>query len=364
MLVNKASSSEEKLQRIEIHSSIKSMIIKQTTFLFFLSLWVVQAAFSQKIYAPDQPLSGPGGADYSHAEVVMHDFAEAADGYWLFEPAAPVPQTAPVVVFCHGYGAYNPMIYGQWIKHLVRKGNIVVFPRYQENLFFPRPPAFSGNVASAIRQAQEEMASRQHIQPQWDQLAFVAHSYGGVICADLAVNFAAYKIPKPLAGFLCSPGTGPLNGGRLKTYAEIPEDFQLLVIVSEQDPIVGDEFGLKVFNTATKVKRRNFIRQHSDTYGWPAITAGHNEPYALEEQFDTGVRNYSANKALRVAKVNPIDYSGYWKLADALLDCSRSGNHCQYAFGNTPEQRSLGLWSDGKPVRELEVILPNLPPEN
>lgn len=337
-------------------------MVKKVVAILVIIISLTRISFSQQIYAPDQPLHGPGGSDYLHQEVVMLDFAEEADGYWLFEPAAPVPKSAEVVVFCHGYGAYNPMIYGQWIKHLVKKGNIVLFPRYQENLFFPRPNAFSTNVATAIKDAKKEMEERNHIQAIWDNLAFIGHSYGGVIAADLAVNFSNHKIPQPAAALLCSPGTGPLSGGRLKSYEAVPADLQLLITTSENDPIVGDEFGLKVFHTATRVVRRNLVRQFSDDHGWPAITSGHNEVYGLDEQFDSGVRNYSANKALRMAKVNPIDYSGYWKLGDALLDCSRYGKNCNIAFGNTPEQTSLGTWSDGTPVKPLSVLIPtNIP---
>jgi hypothetical protein len=28
---------------------------------------------------------------------------------------------------------------------------------------------------------------------------------------------------------------------------------------------------------------------------------------------------------------------------------------CQYALGNTPQQTDMGHWSDGTPVRKLEV---------
>ena len=30
------------------------------------------------------------------------------------------------------------------------------------------------------------------------------------------------------------------------------------------------------------------------------------------------------------------------------------------AFGNTPDQRYLGHWPDGSPMRELEVLLPGV----
>ncbi len=288
----------------------------------------------------------------------MLDFATKPDGYWLFLPAAPTPTTAPVVLFVHGYGAYNPMIYGQWIRHLVRKGNIVVFPRYQENIFAPRPDDFAQNVAQAIHDAQKELEHNPSITADWTQLAFMAHSYGGVITADLAVNFKNYNIPQPKAALLCSPGTGPLSGGRLKTYAEMPSDIKLLIMGSQEDPVVGDEFGIKVYKTATGVSQRNLLRQFADRRTGEGLSAGHNESYSVDTAFDSGMRNFTTKRALRISKVNPIDYYGYWKLGDALLDCSRHGTHCEFAFGDTPQQRALGTWSDGQPVRELEVVVP------
>ena len=95
--------------------------------------------------------------EYHHQSVDFQDFAQKADGYWLFEPAAPKPDSAHVIVFVHGYGGYNPMIYGKWIQHLVRQGNIVIYPRYQKNLHSPRPRKFSTNVSQAIRDALIEL---------------------------------------------------------------------------------------------------------------------------------------------------------------------------------------------------------------
>ncbi len=309
---------------------------------------------------PGQPLQGPGSSEYLHETVEFLDFAEDPDGYWLFLPQTPVAKKAPVLVFVHGYGAYNPMIYGQWIRHLVRKGNIVIFPRYQENLFAPRPDDFAQNVAQAVLDAQKELETRGELKADWSQLAFIAHSYGGVITSDLAVNYEKYGIPPMVAALLCSPGTGPLSGGRLKTYAEMPSDLKLLIMVSEDDFVVGDEFGLKVFQTAEGVEQRNFIRQYASKRKNQGISSGHNECYSVDEAFDSGVRNFTAKRALRISKLDALDYRGYWKLGDALLNCARSGADCEIAFGDTPAQKSLGEWSDGQALRTLEVLLPQV----
>jgi hypothetical protein len=49
-----------------------------------------------------------------------------------------------------------------------------------------------------------------------------------------------------------------------------------------------------------------------------------------------------------------LDY-GLWKLFDGLSDAAFFGKNREYALGNTPQQRFMGKWSDGVPVKELVV---------
>ena len=37
------------------------------------------------------------------------------------------------------------------------------------------------------------------------------------------------------------------------------------------------------------------------------------------------------------------------------MSCSFANQDCQVAFGNTPQQRFIGTWSDGVPVAEAQV---------
>ena len=108
--------------------SLKKSLMR-TFFSLFFSLFSI--LLCAQITGPEQPLAGPGGKAYLHQQVHFQDFASEADGYWLFEPIAPKPDSADVIVFLHGYGAIDPSIYGHWIRHLVLQGNIVIYPRYQ-----------------------------------------------------------------------------------------------------------------------------------------------------------------------------------------------------------------------------------------
>ncbi len=296
--------------------------------------------------------------EYVCDSINFHDFAEWPDGYWLFEPVKPGLDSAHLIVFVHGYGGYNPMIYGKWIQHLVRKGNIVVYPRYQQSILSPPPSHFSKNVSIAIQDALTELGKGGHVKPILSHLAFVGHSYGGVISADLAINFAEHEIPQPKVVMLCAPGSGKFKGGRMESYADMPADLSLLIVAHENDWVVGDEFAWKVFNEATAVEQRNLLYHFPDNHGEPAFQADHNQAYSVDTTFDSGLRNYTSKKALRVARVDAVDFNGYWKLFDAMLECSRSGSNCKYAFGGTELQASLGQWSDGTAILPFEVTVP------
>lgn len=336
----------------------------KTTFigkiLVLLAIGNPFSAYNQNITLPVQPEAGPGGSDYSYDSVAVIDLAENSEGCWIFVPAAPAVVSAPVVVFTHGYGCINPMIYGQWIRHLVRKGNIVIYPRYQTDLVFPRPPEFAENTAKGIKKGLKAISEMPGLQVDPSNFALIGHSYGGVVNADLAVNWEKAGIPKPKAVMLCQPGTGPLKGGRLETYAGFPADIPLLIITGEFDSTVGDEFAQLVFQTAINTPERNLVRHFADGHGQPLVSASHHECYAIDTIFDNGLRNFSANRALERSKIDVVDYYCYWKLGDALLDCAFYHKNCEVAFGGTPEQCSLGTWSDGTPVRPLEVILPKM----
>lgn len=320
---------------------------------------MVHSTEFSKPAAPEQPVSGPGGAQYLHGEVEFSDFARRPDGFWLFEPAAPIPDRAPVVVFHHGYGAINPMIYGAWIRHLVRQGNIVIYPRYQKNLLFPGSKHFVPNAVKGIKSALRLLSEEEgRIRPDTNAFFMAGHSYGGAITANIAARYEELGLPQPKGVVLCAPGTGPLKGGLLETYEGINPKTRLGIMVSVNDYVVGEELGRKIYETATQAPFRFLTRQFPDEHGAPELTAGHNECYALDAELDGGVDNLSLRRAQRVAQENAADYFGFWKMLDAMMACELRGTHCELAKGCGAEAAYMGQWSDDHPVQPLEVWVP------
>ncbi len=310
--------------------------------------------FSQSL--PEQPLSGPGGRNYPHEDIRVTDRSDSADGFWLFEPVGPAKDSAHVVVFLHGYGVLNPMVYGDWLAHLVRKGNTVIYPRYQKHIFPPRTRRFTEWAVVGIQRALDTLSNGQHTLPITRNLSITGHSYGGAIAANIAAHHQEYDLPRPAAVLLCSPGTGPFKGGLLDSYENIPVDTKLLVMVSEKDKTVGDKLGKKVFATATNTLDKYFITQREDRrFKDRNIRAGHNESYSINERLDVGKRTMVTRRAGNVSRLDPVDYFGYWKLLDALHNCTREGKDCEYATGFTFEQAFMGYWSDGRPVKPLDI---------
>ncbi len=169
----------------------------RSTIWFVFSILLIIDGFGQA--QPSQPLTGPGGANYSHNGVNMYDFTSifTADGYWLFEPTNPTPDSADVIIFNHAYGVFNPGLYGAWIEHLVKKGNIIIFPKFQSS-DASLPSTYTPNAVTGILDAIAELnTNASYVRPRWNHLAMIGHSYGGVVSANLAVEYSAYGTPKP-----------------------------------------------------------------------------------------------------------------------------------------------------------------------
>ena len=307
------------------------------------------------------PLTGWAQADtlhYPHKKVVFSNFAQETHGFYLFEPAAPTPDRAHVIVFLHGYGGYNPMIYGAWIRHLVRRGNVVIFPRYQKDIYFPRPDRFDEKAAQGIRDALDTLRNRP-IVARTDRFSYIGHSYGAMTAATIAAAPDRYGLPHPTAMLLSAPGTGPFFGLRRRSFRELPADMLLQIVIHDHDRTVGELMGRKIYTTADRTTARNLIVQHEEVRDSFGIGAGHNESYAIDPRYDMGHMNFTSRRARQIGHPDRMDHHGYWKLADALLDCDRSGRNCDLALGDTPAQRSLGVYPDGEPVNPLEVIRPD-----
>jgi hypothetical protein len=205
----------------------------------------------------------------------------------------------------------------------------VIFPRYD-----PRDPM--PGVITAVRSALTELENGSH--PPTDPTRFVAagHSFGAMLAVQYAASAAKEGLPVPVAIMSNAPGWGDLP--RVFEHPEaVPSTTRLLVLVAYDD---YQAMALEIWGRLAHISASNkdFLVMYSDRHGAPPLVVDHGTP--ATDVFGT---------------VNALDWFGTWKLLDALMACSFDGTWCEYALGNTPEQRFMGLWSDGVPVVELLV---------
>lgn len=298
---------------------------------------------------PERHTKGPGSSEYAHKSVEVYEAGEGAKHYWLFTPAEPVPASAPVVCFVHGFGAMQPAPYMAWLKHICLRGNIVVYPQYQASAMEP-PTNYAPNSADSVLEAIQYLkADEKRVQPREKDFAIVGHSAGGVTTGNMAADWETLKLPKPKAAMPVQPGRAFSYSSQaqkdglipLSEFNNIPEDCLLLSVYGDSDATVGHWCARKIFADATKVKaeNKNLVKFLTCTYcGTPSV-AHHRSPGAPEDMHDC------------------MDWFGYWKLFDGLCDAAFHGKNRNYALGNTPEQRFMGKCSDGHPHDELHVTL-------
>jgi acetyl esterase/lipase len=360
-------------------------IILRTIIAILCGIGTVCAADAPQ--PPAQPPSGPGGKEAAHAEVIAQLHGSGPQGYWLFEPAKPAPEQAPLIVFNHGWGAMDPRVYQAWIDHIVKRGNIVVYPLYQDSLrtvvkdFTPNAIAA---VQDAIRTLQNEPG---HVKPQLDRFAIVGHSMGGPISANMAALWKTQGLPFPRAVMCVEPGKtwGQPTWAtiELADLSHIPADTLLVTVMGDQDHLVRDIDAKRIFKESTQVlvTNKNYVTLVSDDHGQPALKANHMAPVAwaqmpegtpqanskavgpLREMMRQRIeeRREADNEMPDFNHTNPdrtldaLDFYGTWKLFDGLTDAAFYGRNRNYALGNTPEQRFMGVWSDGVLVKKLMV---------
>lgn len=347
--------------------------------LFVASLLIGTLAGSSpaaaSVHQPKQPKRGPGGSDYAHKGVREVSGGSGADAWYLFEPTGPRPKSAPLAVITHGYYEFrgHETLDGL-IEHTVRKGNVVIYTRWQTGVATPCPgpidiePCITSEVAGIKGALAYLKAHRKHVQADTDRTSYFGFSFGGIITANVLNRWKELGVPRPRAMFLDDPHDGGLTGADEPalddTLAGIPSTTLVQchqgadgVIAGTTEPSGGGP-GLSqrdgscnaVFPKLTSVpaKRRNIVLTSDDDHGRPALQAIHGVCAG------PGSPDPAAGETPPY-RVNAYDWGFCWKTFDAMRSCAYEGTFCRYAIGNTPQRRHTGTWSDGTPIIGLRI---------
>ncbi len=315
---------------------------------------------------PAQPREGPGSRAYRHGQVTKELHGKGALAFWLFTPSDPVPKEAPVVLFLHGWRAVNPRDYGGWIDHLARRGSIVIYPIFEQS----RRDKSEEMMADAIQATKDalEFLEAGPVRPQLDQFAIVGHSFGGGLTAQVAARAQEAGLPVPKAIMPTQPGWK--GGDRFPTdkFNQIPASVLMLVVVGDKDQFEKTRQGKVIFQTTPQIpdERKRYVMVQSDNHGRPSLVADHASPLSPREEYGEDFTRRQLRRRRAIGRLtgmgegttDALDYLGYWWLCDSLMEAAFSGKTIDAVIGS-PEDLSMGEWSDGTPVAPLiETLTP------
>jgi len=266
--------------------------------------------------------------------------------YYIIEPADPTPVEAPVVLFLHAYMAYDPQAYWSWMKHIARKGYVVVWARYDAG--YSDPATFPNKATTTWQHALNRLDTyvwEGHVRPERDEdgeykTAFVGHSMGGYVSSILATR-AAYpetQIPIPYAVALFAPGRR--GHAPDEHWWDTDPKTKILLVVGDDDGTVCSDTALAIWNGTGHIpdEDRDFLHVLTDMHGLPWMLADHIYPKTEKWRGVEDARDYFIT----------------YKLSVAALNCVFREEDCDYAFGNGhPNQVYMGEWSDGQPLIPL-----------
>jgi hypothetical protein len=294
---------------------------------------------------PAQPATGPGGAEFVYDRGVVAHRTDRPGDYWLFEPASPhdggatptAGASLPLVFFfspacCDetAVGGIDPAPFQAWIDHIVQRGAVVVVPSFRVSN--PIDDAVAG-----IRSAMADLANGTHPATDPNRVIAFGHSYGSVLEVNYAAVAAKEGLPVPIALLATVPGCGCLSDD----LSAVPATTRLVVVVGSDDYFAGDAAARRIWAGLRQIPadRKDYLRLMSDDHGGPVLVADHPMPATAEW-----------------GPLDALDWYGTWKLLDTLVDCAFAGQGCDTYFGDTPAERFMGVWSDGVPVKEAQVI--------
>lgn len=193
-------------------------------------------------------------------------FGTGAAAVWLVQPPGPVQA---IVVFGHGWKETPPSAgapwvdqFRPWLDHLARRGDAVIFPRYQvggDATGTARALAFRAGLLTAFARMPDRPVP---------VIAF-GYSYGASLAVAYAANASAWQLPAPTAVDIVFPAP-PIPGFPLPHLARTT---RVLVQVGDADTVAGragaDAFwqwlgGASPFRSYTVVRSHGaFVAEHA-----------------------------------------------------------------------------------------------------
>jgi pimeloyl-ACP methyl ester carboxylesterase len=174
--------------------------------------------------------AGCGGGEDFPERASVRTIGKGADMAWIFRPAG---EPRSVVLYFHGQGGpveATPTNHRPWIDHLVERGNVVIYPRYE--LRVARNPMI--HVVNGVRSASEELGLDD------EPVLAIGYSRGGALALEYAAVAPIEGLPAPDAIM----SVFPASRGEVDTeidFTPLDDETSVLFLLGEDDTVVrGD----------------------------------------------------------------------------------------------------------------------------
>jgi acetyl esterase/lipase len=343
------------------HGNVFGQISASVLMLFFVfSPFMLEA--KKPFAGPVQPSYGAGSRDYPHADISHWQQGVSEEVYYVFEPAEPKPEKAGFIIFLHDWLASDPGYYMSWIRHLCRKGWIVVFPRYQGSGEIEKTWLFH-----AVRSAKDFLIKnfqRDDIEIDRDKFALIGHGAGAILAANMAATDSYFGLPRAKAIFIITPHKKNI---KLFQLSSISKEAKMIVLTGDKVKEENEHTARQIFYAADRITtaNKNYITVYSDYYGQPPLVADEAAAFAPElPEYERSVikhRNVFIKLAkdkfhaptIRTSPVDAFDWFATFRIFDALSEITFSGQSDLNVLKDNPELRFMGYWSDGRRLKGL-----------
>lgn len=318
-------------------------------------VWLACAAFVFCGFACKKIASPPGQADtgYGSGQQYISDnytrqsIGNANDGTraWYFVPdTLKNDTTAPAVIFLHGYTAIDPETYYGHLEHLLKQGYIVIYPEYQRSDRKASSEDLDQNVmleraVDAVDAALDALGAA----VERDDLTAYGHSLGGLFafCWPGAGGPPVRRIV--MANANMDPSTGipafVIDRVTFIDYASLAYGpavtVPAIILWGDADidiaPLSQQQ---QAYDLLVNAPSKVLYSARSDRHGLPHLKADHAAPIQMLNVFNGECQQ------------DALDYRYFYAALDAALD-----NQAEPVF-------DMGQWSDGRPVKQVEKLLP------
>lgn len=342
--------------------SIVSAVALATAFSVFAQFPVAARTIKQ---GPVQEMAGPGGREYQHGSFTCWESGfRAHERYLVFEPAEPAPAKAGFVLFIHDLLTPSPEHYMGQIRHLCRKGWIVVFPFYEGTDQPDKHYLF--NIVRSVKDYLQRSFERNQMQTDTTKFAIFGHGCGAVLAANTAAVYDYFGLPIPKVLLVSMPDR---TYTKMLDLTGISRETRMAVITGDRVNETDAKGARDIFYTADRVKTVNkiFITVQSDFYGEPPLIgdrrSGLSPEYPKKEKFV--VKNH--NEFLQIYKstflaphtkaddIENFDWRADFRVFDMLCIAAFNLNSDLRPMKKSEELRAMGYWSDGRKIKPLII---------